>query len=82
MTIRERHEQIDDMTITFRNLHEQHFPSKSMTDEDWDKCISDFQTYADKYKNTNLEDLAGELCIAYLNDIERVHKAWRKKEGA
>ena len=82
MTIAERHQKVEEMTATFLVLHEKYFPPKrSLTDEEWEKLIEEMNAIAAKYKGQKLEDLAGELCMCFLNDIERIHKAWRKKES-
>ena len=82
MTIAERHQKVKEMTATFLVLHEKYFPPKRpLTDEEWENYIADIWTVADRYKGTNLEALAGELTMAFNNDIERVDKAWRRKQG-
>lgn len=82
MTIAERHEEINKILAGLKVLHEKYFPPRRpLTDEEWKNYIADIWAVADKYKGTNLEDLAGELTMAFSNDIERVDKAWRKKQG-
>jgi hypothetical protein len=82
MTITERHEEINKIIAGLKVLHEKYFPpARPLTDEEWQAYINDIWEVADRYKGTNLEDLAGELTMAFSNDIERVDKAWRKKQG-
>lgn len=82
MTISERHEEINKILAGLKVLHEKYFPPRrALTDEEWQAYINDIWEVADRYKGTNLEDLAGELTMAFSNDIERVDKAWRKKQG-
>jgi len=82
MKIAERHEKINQMIAVYKVLHEKYFPpGRSLTDEEWEKYIQSMETEAAKYRGSNLETLAGELCMCFLNDVERVHKAWREKES-
>ena len=82
MTISERHEEINKIIAGLKVLHEKYFPpARPLTDEEWQAYINDIWEVADRYKGTNLEDLAGELTMAFSNDIERVDKAWRRKQG-
>ena len=82
MTITERHEEINKIIAGLKVLHEKYFPpARPLTDEEWQAYINDIWEVADRYKGTNLEDLAGELTMAFSNDIERVDKAWRRKQG-
>jgi len=82
MTITERHEEINKIIAGLKVLHEKYFPpARPLTDEEWQAYINDIWEVADRYKGTNLEDFAGELTMAFSNDIERVDKAWRKKQG-
>ena len=53
---------------------------EELTDEEWQDYIDGTWKIADRYKGTNLENLAGELTMALSNDIERVDKAWRGKK--
>ena len=80
MTIQERHDQINKLLAAMKVRHEKYFPpARPLTDEEYEACIHDFFHAANEWKGTNLEDLAGEISMAFLNDIERVHKAWRRK---
>lgn len=82
MTISERHEEINKILASLKVLHEKYFPPRRpLTDEEYETCIDDFFYTTEQWKGTNLEDLAGEISMAFLNDIERVDKAWRKKQG-
>ena len=80
MTIQERHEEINKILAAMKVRHEKYFPpARELTDEEWENCIDDFQYTADQWKGTNLQDLAGDLCMIFLNDIERTDKAWRRR---
>jgi len=82
MTIQERHNEVSKILAGLKELHEKYFPpARVLTDEEWETYIAGIWAVADKYKGTNLEDLAGELTMAFSNDIERVDKAWRRKQG-
>lgn len=80
MTIKERHEEVAKIFKDLQDFYVQHFPpGRALTDEEWQDYIDGTWTIADRYKGTNLENLAGELTMALSNDIERVDKAWRGK---
>jgi len=69
MTIQQRHTEVN-----------KYFPpGRALNDEEWEKCISDFRKSADQWKGTNLERFAGDVSMAFLDDIERVHKAWIRR---
>ena len=83
MTIQERHKEVEKMFEDLRKFYVSHFPpGRSLTEEEWQSYIDSTWEIADRYKGTNLEDIAGDLAMALSDDIERVDKAWRKKEGA
>lgn len=82
MTIQERHKEVAKILKDLQDFYMKHFPpSRTLTDEEWQDYIDGTWEIADRYKGTNLEDLAGELTMAFSNDIERVDKAWRRKQG-
>lgn len=80
MTINERHEEVKKLFAELEAFYEKHFPPKrALTDKEWQAYIDSTWKIADSYKGTSLEDLASELTMALSNDIERVDKAWRRK---
>lgn len=80
--IQERNKLIDDAIVAFKGCHDRYFPvGKSLPDDKWAEYIASMDAIADKYKSTNIAELSGALCMAFLNDTELVHKAWLKKEG-
>lgn len=82
MTIQDRHKEINEILAVFKVLHEKYYPpARELTDEEWEVCIDDFFYTTNRWKGTNLEDLAGEISMAFLNDIERTNKAWIKRRG-
>ena len=82
MTIKERHEAVKRLFAELEEFYEQHFPPKrALTDKEWQSYIDGTWEVADKYRGTSLEDLASELTMALSNDIERVDKAWRNRQG-
>ena len=75
-----RNEQIDEMITEYKVCHDSNFPEgRSMTDEEWHKAVNDFDSVATRYKDTNFGVLSGKLCMAFLDDIEYVHKKWLEK---
>lgn len=82
MTIKERHDEVTKIIAEFKVLHEKYFPpGRALNDEEWQKCIDNFLSATDQWKGTNLEQFAGDISMAFLDDIERVHKAWEKRRG-
>ena len=80
MTIKERHEEVKFMMKALMKFYVEHFPpGRELTDEEWQSYIDKTWEIADRYKGTNLEDLASELTMALSNDIERTDKAWRRR---
>ena len=80
MKIKDRHEEVKRMFAELEAFYEKFFPpAREMTDKEWQAYIDGTWEVADKYRGTSLEDLAGELTMALSNDIERVNKAWEKK---
>ena len=82
MKVSQRHGEINNILAKMKVLHEKHFPvGRPLTDEEWQKCIDDFLSTTEQWKGTNLEQFAGDISMAFLDDIERVHKAWEKRRG-
>ena len=80
MKIKDRHKEVKRMFSDLEALYEKHFPpGRELTDQEWEAYIDGIWVLADRYKGTNLEDLAGDLTMALSNDIERVNKAWGMK---
>ena len=80
MKIQERHEEVAKIFKDLQSFYEKHFPpGRNLTDEEWQEYIDGVWRIAERYKGTNLEDLAGELAMALSNDIERIDKAWRRR---
>lgn len=83
MTLNERHEEINKILAKFKVLHEKYFPPmRPLTDLEWEKFIAELWSVADSYKGTNLETFAGEIAMAFSNDIEFADKQWKRIKGA
>ena len=75
--IEARNKLIDDALIKYKVCHDKHFPNgRSLTDDEWQTYINEMDAIAEGYKKTNIAGLTGELCMAFLNDTEMVHKKW------
>ena len=60
----------------FQKIHDECFPrGMPLSDEQWEACIKRMDEVAKKYKDT-IPEIAGALCMAYLDDIEEYHKKW------
>ena len=82
MTIQERHEEVTRMFKELQDFYVKHFPpGRALTDQEWEEYIDGTWKVADQYKGSSLENLANEITMALSNDIERVDKAWRRKQG-
>lgn len=80
MTIQDRHNDVNKILAEMKVLHEKYFPPRrSLTDEEWENCVDDFFYTTNRWKGTNLERFAGDVSMAFLDDIERVHKAWIRR---
>lgn len=80
MTIKERNKLIDDALVEYKVCHDKYFPiGKALTDPEWEEFISHLNAIADKYKDTNISMLSDKLLIAFLDDVEFVHKKWIEK---
>ena len=78
--IETRNRLIDDAIVNFKGCHDRHFPvGRSLTDPEWEKFVAEMDGIADKYKETNIEDISGRLCMIFLDDVEVVHKKWLEK---
>lgn len=69
-------EKIGECIDEFQNIHDECFPrGMPLSDEQWETCIKRMDEAAKKYKDT-IPEIAGALCMAYLDDIEEYHKKW------
>jgi hypothetical protein len=46
----------------------------SLTDKEWEEYIQSMDKIANDYKGTNLEQIAGAMCMTFLNDTEMIQK--------
>ena len=80
MTIEERNNLIDDALINYKGCHDRHFPvGRSLTDDEWVAYIEELDAINDTYKDTNIADLSGKLCMLFLDDVAEVHMKWLEK---
>lgn len=82
MTVQERHEEVAKILADMKAVHEKYFPAgRPMTDEEWTEAINSMQAISKQWEGTSLYDFADAVHMAFLNDLELVHKAWKKKQG-
>lgn len=82
MTIQQRNDLIDEAIVAYKVCHDKYFPNgRSLTDEEWKAYIDEMDAISAEYKATNISELSGKLCMAFLDDTEYVHKMWLKKEN-
>lgn len=79
MTFSERNQLIQDALMRYKALHDIYTSSsKQLTDEQWEKYITQMEHTSEKYRDTNIYDLVGRLQMAFLDDTEYVQKRLRK----
>lgn len=75
MTFEERNDLIDDMLCKFKVEHDKYTTGLVLLeDPDWENYIHSMDAICVKHKDTNLEGLAGALCMAFLDDTELIQK--------
>lgn len=80
MNFRERNNLINDMLVKYKELHNKYTIGKRiLEDPDWEDYIHSMDDICAKYKGTNLEMLAGKLCMAFLDDTEYVQKKLKEQ---
>lgn len=84
MTFPERNKAIDSMICKFRVEHLRYTKDFSaLTDKEWEEYIRSMDKIADDYKGTNLEQIADEMCMMFLNDTQIIQerlKAYRTRK--
>ena len=79
--IQERNNLIDKAIVEYKICHDKYFPNgRALTDDEWTNFINKMDSIAEKYKNTSIELLSGKLCMAFLDDMEIIHRAWVEKK--
>lgn len=80
MNFRERNNLINDMLVKYRELHNKYTIGKRiLEDPDWEDYIHSMDDICAEHKGTNLELLAGKLCMAFLDDTEYVQKKLKER---
>ena len=80
MTFNQRNEYIDDAIRQFKTLHDKYTSSSSiLEDDEWKSYIGGMDAVAGMYKETNLEDIIGRICMVFLDDTEYVQKRLKER---
>ena len=75
MTFGERNDLIDEMLCKYKVEHDKHTTGMVLLeDPDWEDYIHSMDAICAEHKGTNLELLAGKLCMAFLDDTELIQK--------
>ena len=75
MNFGERNNLIDDMLCKFKVEHDKYTTGLVLLeDHDWEEYIKNMDSICAKHKGTNLEGIAGALCMAFLDDTELAQK--------
>lgn len=78
--IEARNRLIDDALINYKGCHDRHFPvGRGLTDSEWEEYIAEMDIIAATYRDSNISELSGKLCMAFLDDVEYVDKKWKEK---
>jgi len=75
MTFGERNDLIDEMLCKYKVEHDKYTTGMVLLeDPDWEDYIHSMDAICAEHKGTNLELLAGKLCMAFLDDTELIQK--------
>jgi hypothetical protein len=75
MTFGERNDFIDEMLCKYKVEHDKYTTGMVLLeDPDWEDYIHSMDAICAEHKGTNLELLAGKLCMAFLDDTELIQK--------
>ena len=75
MTFGERNDLIDEMLCKYKVEHDKYTTGMVLLeDPDWENYIHSMDAICAEHKGTNLELLAGKLCMAFLDDTEQMQK--------
>lgn len=78
MKVPERNALIDECISEFEKIHHEYFPrGDCLSDEKYEELINKMNDVAEKYKK-DIPNISGDLCMAFLDDIEEYHKKWKK----
>ena len=75
MKFSERNNMLQEMNKRYATVHDSYTSNARMlSDTDWEEYVSKMDEIAAEFKDTNMKDFSGALCMAYLNDTEFVQK--------
>ena len=78
MKVADRNKLIAECVGEYQKVHDENFPrGKPLDDSEWEKLVHKMDAIADKYRS-EIPNISGSLCMAYLNDIEEYDRKWRK----
>ena len=79
MTFNQRNDYVEDVLRQFKTLHDRYTSeNKQLTDSEWKSYIDSMDAIAGMYKDSNLEDFVGKLCMVFLDDTEMMQKKLRE----
>jgi hypothetical protein len=75
MKFSERNEILSTIVNRFKNIHDKYTCSALLlTDDQWETYLHEMDSVAIEYKDSNMSDFTGKICMAYLDDTEIVQK--------
>ena len=78
MTFEERNKIVLETIAKVQTIHDKYTSSlKILSDQEWKQYIDSMSLIPNPYRDTNLEDLIGDLVMVFLNDTERMQKKLR-----
>lgn len=75
MKFSERNEILSTIVNRFKKIHDKYTCNALLlTDEQWKSYLHEMDSVAVEYKDSNMSDFTGKICMAYLDDTEIVQK--------
>lgn len=84
MKFSERNEILSTIIGRYQTEHDKYTNNaRILTDKEWEEYVYSMDCIADEYKNTNMGEFSGKVCMAYLEDTEMVQKKLKdvKRDG-
>lgn len=84
MKFSERNDILSTIVKRYQTEHDKYTNNaRILTDEEWEDYIHTMDSIADEYKDSNMSDFSGKVCMAYLEDTEIVQKKLKevKRDG-
>ena len=75
MKFSERNDILSTIVSRFSKVHDRYTCNALiLTDKQWETYLHEMDSIANEYKDSNMSDFTGKICMAYLDDTEIVQK--------